>query len=184
MVIDLIFAAVIIFAIVKGFQRGLVVAVFSLVGLVVGLAAALKLSVWVAGWLEGSVNVSSKWLPVISFVLVFVAVVLLVRLAANVVEASLNLAALGWVNKIGGAVMYIVLHSLIFSILLFFAIQVKLVKPEVVQDSVVYEYISPWGPWVMDGIGKAVPWFRDMFGELESFFESLPEKSNNPAPAN
>ena len=78
------------------------------------------LSVLVAGWLDGTVNVSSKWLPVISFILVFVVVVMLLRLMANMIEASVDLALLGWVKKLGGEILYAVIYTLSFSVLLFF----------------------------------------------------------------
>ena len=48
MVIDLIFAILIVFAIIRGYQRGLIVGLFSLVAVIIGLAAALKLSAVVA----------------------------------------------------------------------------------------------------------------------------------------
>lgn len=176
MIVDIILLALLVLAVIKGLQRGIIVALFSLIGLIVGLAAALKLSVLVAGWLDGSVNISSKWLPVISFVLVFVVVVFLVRLMANMIEASVKLAMLGWVNKIGGAILYAVIYTLSFSVLLFFLVQVKMISEKTVNESVAYSYIQPWGPVVINAIGKFIPLFKDMFTELEKFFENLAQK--------
>ena len=176
MIIDIALLALVIVAIIKGLQRGIIVALFSLIGLIVGLAAALKLSVLVAGWLNGSVNVSSKWLPVISFILVFVVVVLLLRLMANMIEASVELALLGWVNKLGGAILYAAIYTLSFSVLLFFLVQVKLISEKTVNESITYSYIKPWGPLVINAIGRFIPLFKDMFTELENFFENLAQK--------
>ena len=176
MIIDIALLALLVIAIIKGLQRGIIVALFSLIGLIVGLAAALKLSVLVAGWLDGSVNVSSKWLPVISFILVFVVVVLLLRLMANMIEASVELALLGWVNKLGGAILYAVIYTLSFSVLLFFLVQVKLISEKTVNESITYSYIKPWGPIVINAIGRFIPLFKDMFTELENFFENLAQK--------
>jgi membrane protein required for colicin V production len=176
MIIDIALLALLIIAIIKGLQRGIIVALFSLIGLIVGLAAALKLSVLVAGWLDGSVNVSSKWLPVISFILVFVVVVLLLRLMANMIEASVELALLGWVNKLGGAILYAAIYTLSFSVLLFFLVQVKLISEKTVNESITYSYIKPLGPMVINAIGRFIPLFKDMFMELENFFENLAQK--------
>jgi len=176
MIIDIALLALLILAIIKGLQRGIIVALFSLIGLIVGLAAALKLSVLVAGWLDGTVNVSSKWLPVISFILVFVVVVMLLRLMANMIEASVELALLGWVNKLGGAILYAVIYTLSFSVLLFFLVQVKLISEKTVNESITYSYIKPWGPIVINAIGRFIPLFKDMFTELENFFENLAQK--------
>lgn len=174
--IDIITLVLLLIAIVKGLKRGIIVAVFSLIGLIVGLAAALKLSVLVAAYLEGSLSVSTKWLPVISFVLVFVIVVIIIRLIANLIQASVELAWLGWVNKIGGAAFYIIIYLLSYSVILFFLVQSGLINKKTVTESVTYNYIEPWGPWVMNSIGGFVPVFKDMFKELQLFFENLAQK--------
>ena len=176
MFIDIALLVFFVMALIKGLQRGIIVAVFSLIGLIVGIAAALKFSVLVAGWLKGSVNISSRWLPAISFFLVFVVVVLLIRLMANLIEASVELALLGWVNKIGGVLLYMIIYTLAFSVVLFFLVQLKLINDKTIAESVTYNYIKPWGPVVINGIGKIIPLFKDMFAELEIFFGKLAQK--------
>jgi membrane protein required for colicin V production len=49
MVIDAIFIVLMILAVIKGFRNGLIVAVFSFLGIIIGLAAAMKFSTVVAG---------------------------------------------------------------------------------------------------------------------------------------
>jgi membrane protein required for colicin V production len=178
MLIDIVLAILLVMAVIKGLQRGLVVAIFSLLGLIVGIAAALKLSVWVALYLEDNSRLPSKWLPIISFLLVFIAVVLLVRLVANLVQSSLELAWLGWANKIGGMFLYVIMYSLAFSVLIFFAAQAKLINENSIRESVSYQYIAPWGPLVIDGIGSFIPVFKNMFTELENFFEKLAQNGS------
>lgn len=176
MVIDLLFLCVLALALFKGLQRGLIVAVFSLVAFIVGLAAALKLSAVAAVYLQEQWDVSTKWAPVLSFALVFLVVVLLIRIAANLIETTVEIALLGWVNKLGGVLLYMVLYTIIFSILLFFAVQLKMVSDETLQASVCYAFIEPWGPVVMNGFGRLIPVFRDLFTELEDFFGNLSQK--------
>jgi len=176
MIIDIFTIVLLVLALFKGLQRGIIVAIFSLLGFIVGLAAALKLSVLVAGYLEESVSISSKWLPVISFALVFVVVVVLIRLVANLIQASVEMVWLGWANKIGGAVLYIIIYLLAFSVVLFFLVHAEIVSKKTVGESVTYQYVQPWGPWVLNSIGGVVPVFKDMFKDLEIFFENLAQK--------
>lgn len=173
MLIDIIFAILLVLAIVKGYRRGLIVGVFSLVAIVIGLAAAIKLSAAVAGWMGTNVNVSERWLPVISFAVVFLVVILLVRLGANAIEKTIEVAMLGWVNRLGGILFYAALYIIIFSVLLFYAEQVKLIAPEAINHSVSYAFVEPWGPKAIDGIGEVVPVFKDMFAKLEDFFGNI-----------
>ena len=144
MIIDIIVVIILIWGIIKGIRQGLIVALFSVIAFIVGLAAAMKLSVVVAGYIGKNVNVSEKWLPIISFAVVFLIVVLLVRLGAKFIQKSVELALLGWVNRLGGILLYCGLYILIFSIVLFYAEQLNLVKPETIKQSVTYEYIQPW----------------------------------------
>ena len=111
MIIDVIFAILIIIAFIKGYQRGLIVAVFSLIAFIAGLAAAMKLSTVVAGYIGETVKISERWLPVISFAIVFILVVMLVRWGANILQRTIEIALLGWLNRIGGIIVYVVLYS-------------------------------------------------------------------------
>lgn len=174
--LDIIFAILIIVACVKGYQKGLIIAVFSVVAFIVGLAAALKLSAAVAGWLGTHSGINTKWLPLLSFAIVFFAVVLLVRLGAKAIEKTFQMAMLGWVNRIGGMFFYAVLYILIFSIFLFYAEKMHLLDAAAVQSSQTYPFVQPWGPVVIDGFGKVIPVFKDMFTELETFFGDVSNK--------
>lgn len=176
MLLDIIVIVILIAAVIYGYRRGFIIAVFSLVAFILGIAAAIKLSVIVAGYIGKAVNVSDKWLPVISFAVVFIIVVLLVRLGAVFLQKTVEFAMMGWLNRLGGILLYICLYILIFSILIFYADQLKFIKPETKKDSVTYSYVQPLGPKVIDGFGKLIPVFKGMFQDLESFFETVSRK--------
>ena len=181
MILDIIIIVILVLAIIKGFRKGLIVALFSVIAFIIGLAAAMKLSVVVAGYVGQAVNISDKWLPIISFALVFFIVVLLVRWGAALIQKSVEFAMLGWANKLGGILLYAGLYVLIFSVLLFYADQLNIIKPETKTESVTYAFIEPWGPKLMDGIGKIIPVFKGMFEDLEDFFDRV---SKRVPPAN
>ncbi|HMK03538.1 MAG TPA: CvpA family protein [Ferruginibacter sp.] len=176
MLIDLVFAVLMVIAIFKGYRKGLIVAVFSIIAFIIGLAAALKLSATVAEYLKESVNISSKWLPFIAFAIVFITVVILVRLGARLIEKGIQLVLLGWLNRIGGIIVYVVLYIIILSIFLFYAEKLHLIQPAAIHSSQTYSFVQPWGPKVIDGFGKVIPIFKDMFTELESFFDGVSNK--------
>jgi membrane protein required for colicin V production len=176
MLVDILYAIAICFAIWHGWQRGLILGVISLAAIIIGLAAAMKLSAAVAGWIGQSVNVSEEWLPFISFIFVFILVVLLIRLAAKAIEKSVQTVLLGWANKLGGIVFYAAVYTLVFSVLLFYAEQMKFLQPETVQQSVTYTYVQPWGPKVIDGFGDVIPFFKNLFEQLQLFFDGVAKK--------
>ena len=177
MIIDVAFILVMIVAIFKGLSKGFVVGIFSLLAFIIGLAAALKLSAGVANYLSKDVTSATKWLPFISFLLVFIVVILLVSLGARLIKKTIDLAMLGWLDRLGGMVLFIIIYTIIFSVILFFAEKILVLKPNVIESSVVYKYVSPWGPKVINNLGKIIPFFKDMFRQLESFFGNLVQKS-------
>ncbi len=176
MLLDIILLVLLILAVIKGYQRGLIVGVFSLISIIVGLATAIKLSTVVAEYIGRAVKISDTWLPVISFALVFIIVVLLIRLGANLLQKTAEIALLGWVNRLGGMLLYIAIYIIAYSVILFYVEQVKLIQPETIQNSVSYTFIQPWGPRVINGFASVIPFFKDMFAELQSFFGSVAQK--------
>ena len=173
MLLDLIYAVVIVLAILHGYRRGLILGLFSLIAVIVGLAAAMKLSIVAGEYIGKAINISDKWLPVISFAVVFLVIVLLIRLGARAIEKMVEMVMLGWVNKIGGIIFYAAIYTIIFSVLLFYAEQMKLLQPETINKSVTYSFVQPWGPKAINGFGSIIPIFKDMFGELEKFFDGM-----------
>ena len=171
-----------VLAVFKGYSKGFIVALFSVVGFIVGLAAALKLSAFVADKLSGTFNASGKWLPVLSFILIFIVVVLLVGLGAKLLQSSMELALIGWVNRIAGILLFALLYAILFSVFLFYAVQLNIFSAESIAASNCYPYLQPLGPKVINSLGTIIPWFKNMFAQLEQFFESIPAKSTTPTP--
>lgn len=176
MSIDIAYLIVMILAIIKGWQKGLIVAVFSLIAWIIGLAAAMKFSTIVAKYLEESGHVSARWIPFLSFLIIFLGVVFVIRIVAKLIETSVELAWMGWINNAAGAFLYLIIYSILFSVALFFMIQMRLISDEAAADSVVFNFIEPWGPVVINGLGTVIPFFKDMFAELEEFFTNMAQK--------
>jgi len=177
MFIDIAFILVIVIAIFRGISKGLILGIFSFLTIIIGLAAALKLSVVVANYFKNSVVAFTKWLPVLSFILVLLVVILIVNLVARLIKKTIDFAMLGWIDSIGGMIFYLSLYSIIFSIFLFYGIRLKLISPDMIAGSRLYTYIAPWGPLIIENLGKVIPVFKNMFTDLETFFASLAKKA-------
>ncbi|MBA2500690.1 MAG: CvpA family protein [Chitinophagaceae bacterium] len=180
MFIDTVLAILMVIAIFKGFTKGLIVAVFSLLAFFVGLAAAVKLSAVMAGYIGAAVSVSEKWLPFISFIIIFLGFVILVRIGARILEKTVQIAMLGWLNRLGGIFFYSLIYIIIYSTILFYAVQLHVLKPEIILNSVSYDYIAPIGPWVMERLGNVIPLFNNMFDSLNIFFDGISDNIPEP----
>ncbi|MCC6289552.1 MAG: CvpA family protein [Chitinophagaceae bacterium] len=171
--LDIVFVIVLITAVIKGLSRGIILALFSFIGWFIGLAAALKLSATFAAYLQHHTDINSKWLPLLSFIIIFVVVVLLVQLAGKAVEQMFTLSLLGWVNKLGGALLYAAMYTLAFSVILFFAEKMHLISETAGSSSRMYGMLSAIGPSVIEAIGTIMPFIKNSFHELEKYFENI-----------
>ena len=84
MQIDIIFLVLIALACFKGLRRGLIMAIFTMLGVFIGLAVALKFSAFAATKISVYTG-DAKWLPFISFTVVLIAVNIIVRLAGRLI---------------------------------------------------------------------------------------------------
>jgi membrane protein required for colicin V production len=172
MFIDIVLAAVLVSAIFKGYSKGLIFAVLSFLALFVGLAAGLKLSATVAGWLQKNTSIGTNWLPFLSFALVMFGTVLLIRFVAKFLEKATQFAMLGWVNKIGGIALFVLLYVSILSIVFFYMIQMGLLSTEQIATSKTYPYFKNWGEKAIAIFNVLVPVFKDVFNDLQNFFQN------------
>ena len=84
-------------AAVRGFFRGFVVEIASLVALVLGIWVASRYNARVAAW----VGMDAQH-EVISFIVTFIGVLIVVHLLAKVITKAMDLAMLGLPNKVAG----------------------------------------------------------------------------------
>ncbi|HVG13059.1 MAG TPA: CvpA family protein [Flavisolibacter sp.] len=176
MFLDIIVLLLLVLALFKGLRKGFIIGIFSFLAFIIGLAAALKLSSLAAGYIGQNTGVSGRWLPVIAFVLVFVGVAFLIHLGAKALEGVVRLALLGWLNKIGGVILFSLLYLFILSILLFYAEQLHLIGTPTTGASITYPLLHHLGPEVIDGLAVVLPLFRNMFESLGNFFEGVAAK--------
>jgi membrane protein required for colicin V production len=176
MLIDIFFLILMVMAIFKGISKGFIVAVFSLFAFIIGLAAAIKLSAVVAVRLQEKINLHGYWLPVLSFLIVFVAVVLLIRVGSILLKKAVNIVFLGWVDSLAGILLYAIMYTMAYSVILFFATRIHLISAETQTTSRTFGVIEPFGPTVMSWLGKVVPFFSHMFSDLSHFFGRISAK--------
>lgn len=143
MIIDILFLGMMMMAVFNGFRKGLIVALFSTIGWILGLYAAFKFSDVASEYLKDVVDVSPRTLTILSFIVVFAVVVLVINLGARIVEKAVELTLMGWLNRIGGIFFYVLLYTLIFSVLIFFAEKTKLLNQDTISSSKVYEWVKP-----------------------------------------
>jgi membrane protein required for colicin V production len=170
MKIDVLFLLLMVLAVFRGVRHGFIISVCSVLAIFIGLVAAMQLSASVAAHLSNSAHQPNRWWPVLAFLLIFLGVVIVVRLGARLAEKAVDLAMMGWLNKLAGVLLYAVIYTIVLSVVLFYVVQLHLIGPRTLSSSVTYPVVRPWGRVVIDEFGKFVPWFKGIFVRLEDFF--------------
>lgn len=142
-------------------------ALFSLVGMLAGVLLAVKFSAVVAGYLHEKTDIPGQWLPVAAFLIILIGVSLLVRVAGAVLEKAIEMAMLGIANKLGGAVLYILLYGFLISIMLYYATKAGICEPE---QTGLAGFLQPIGPAIIGFIGNMIPVLGDMLKDLDAYF--------------
>jgi len=174
MSIDFIVGILAVLAVIWGYRRGLILAVFSFVATVLGVLLAFKFSSLVADWLGERTSLSDRWLPIVAFLLILIAVIFLIRLGAKALEEMLELAQLGLLNRLAGSLLFLLLLLGASAILYQVATWGGLVSEQTSTDSFFATHLQP--P-LMNGLrqfSQVLPGFKEMFKQLENFFDKMP----------
>jgi membrane protein required for colicin V production len=144
--IDIVFAALLGYALYKGIKNGLFVELASLIGLLAGIFIALKFSGFAKTLLEDSFSWDSKYIEITAFALTFIAVVVAIHLSAKLLTKIASFAYLGWLNKLAGAGFSMIKTILALSVVLLLFEKINLnnmiTSQETLDDSMFYNPIK------------------------------------------
>lgn len=116
--IDMVLLLALLVGAWRGFTKGLILSVASLVGLVGGIWAASHFSSLVADALAAQISWSENTIHMAALAITFLMVVVGVHLLAKLLEKTLELVALGLVNKLAGAAFGFFKVGLVMSFLI------------------------------------------------------------------
>jgi membrane protein required for colicin V production len=173
MALDFIGLTLVILFFIRGYMKGAVVALFSVIAVIVGVVCAMKLSGTLAAWLLKKGIITSGWGQLISYALLFFGVLLLVKLIAGLIDKSLKISMLGWLNGLIGGLLYVFMASVVWSSVLWLLNQMHILSPEMLVASRTYSWFSPLAPWAFEQVGRLLPFAKDIFSDLEHFFDQV-----------
>ena len=139
------------YSLVRGIFRGLVKEVSSIIGVLGGFYAAFTYYTMLAKFLSGLIK-ETAYLNILSFLIIFCGVLIIVGILGVIIKYLLNIAFLGWVDRIGGVCLGLVKGILIASIL-FITLTAFLHKGSAfLKNSMLAPHVS----WVSEKMAKVV----------------------------
>ena len=137
--LDIIIAVPLAYFIYKGWKRGLIFELATLVGIVCGCYAAIHFSAWVAQLL----SLKGESALLIAFFVTFVAVLLLAAVLGKAVEGFVKLVKVGKLNNLLGSVFgmmkCLVVLSVLLNMLTLVDDQAHIITPETKEHSMLFQ---------------------------------------------
>lgn len=100
-----------------GLSKGFIKTIIPLLGIIIGIVLAGRFYGSVADWLSTWLHSSSQ-ANIAGFAIILVVVVIVALIIASLLSKFLSLLFLGWVDKLGGAVLGFVIGGFIFGAIL------------------------------------------------------------------
>ncbi|MDT8347529.1 MAG: CvpA family protein [Flavobacteriaceae bacterium] len=140
----------------KGFMNGFLVEIASIIALIVAVYAALHFSDVTAGFLAQWITWDETTLKLLAFGITFIIVLIGIVWIARLLTKLIQIAALGWLNRMGGLAFGLAKFVLIASVLIMFfdALQNEfdLVDRQIVENAKLYAALEPIAPSILPKI--------------------------------
>lgn len=176
MAIDIIGIILIVLFFIRGYLKGFIVAIFSVLAILLGILCALKLSQSLSDWLLAKGYITSGWVTIISYVILFIGVVIIVNLLARLLQRAVEGLMLGTINRLLGGLFYAFLGIIFWSSLLWICARMNIISHQTLEGSKTYPLISGLAPWFFFEAGRLIPFVQDTFDKLEHFFDNIKHK--------
>ncbi len=164
--IDLIILVPILFGLYKGFTKGLILSLATLVGLFLGIYGGVQFSHITSQYLFEEFEID---IPLVAFAVTFLVIMIGVYLLGKLLTKFVDVLALGIFNKIGGALFGAGRMILILTVLLLFFENAnatfQFVEPELIDKSQLYGILK-------DSSAVIFPYFEELKSNIP---DSLPE---------
>jgi len=164
---DILILVILGYSLIRGLFRGLVKEISSIIGVFGGFYAAFTYYMLLAGLLAGLIQ-DVSYLNILSFLIIFCSVLIVVSVLGVIIKYLLNIAFLGWFDRVGGVIFGFAKAILIVSVL-FISLTAFLPKGSAfIKNSVLAPHVS----WVSEKMAKVVSRemkqdFMSKLGELK-----------------
>jgi len=170
--LDLIIVLPIAWGMLRGFKRGFIIEVCTLMALVLGVYGAATFGDMAAEYLVREFHTDEQLSMVLAFALLFVGIVIVVYFFGKVLESVIKLVALGLVNKLFGMLFGGAKFALILSALLYvwndFPLTERIIPNDWKQNSYLYTPMSGLAP-ALYPVLQEQNWLEKLEKQLEEW---------------
>ena len=129
--VDIVIIIYLVISVISGLAQGLIRTLLSIIGLIVGIMLASHFYKQLGNVLTFISN--KDWANIVAFIIILVVVMCIAALIALLLRSLIKAIMLGWLDRLGGAFLGLILGAL--SVSAFLAIIVKYTNTSLITDS-------------------------------------------------
>ena len=166
-IIDIILILILGYGGYKGYQTGLLIQFITFVAFIIAVVTAFNLCQLGVIKLKQWFDLSNSLLPVLSFIVIFLGVLISIMLLGRFLTSVLHQSILGSVDQYAGALVGILKAAFGLGCVLWLLEKSGLKIPvEYTNESFVYVWLTEYSPSVIKLLGKIIP-FEDILSKVE-----------------
>lgn len=166
-IIDIILILILGYGGYKGYQTGLLIQFITFVAFIIAVVTAFNLCQLGVIKLKQWFDLSNSLLPVLSFIVIFLGVLISIMLLGRFLTSVLHQSILGSVDQYAGALVGILKAAFGLGCVLWLLEKSGLKIPvEYTNESFVYVWLTEYSPSVIKLLGKIIP-FEDILTKVE-----------------
>ncbi|GAB5524291.1 MAG: hypothetical protein Roseis2KO_21630 [Roseivirga sp.] len=171
--LDIILLVPLIFGAVMGFRKGLLLEIVGILAFVLGIVGGFKLMELGMTYLDDYFEDFDHLLPFISFLVIFLAILLLVNLVGKAVKKVMDMTLLGGVDKFAGAIVGLAKWAIGLSLVLWLTQNFGIVLPGQDEDLVLYPYLAELGPNLIKSMSVVLPFAEEMIESIKELISPV-----------
>jgi membrane protein required for colicin V production len=165
--VDIFLTIILVVGAYLGYKRGFLLELFFLLAIVLGVFVGFKLMKLGMGVLQREFNADKTFLPYISFIIIFVLVMVLVIFIGRRIKNSIDTTFLGKVDALAGAGLGLIKYAFCLSVIIWLAESLKIKFPESWSaGSQLYPLTAKLASVMSGFLGSFIPFFKEIFGQL------------------
>jgi len=174
-IIDIIIIVPLVIGAYSGYRKGFIMEVVSLLALILAVIGGFHFLHWGISLLHEHFNLSGRFMPVLSFILIFAAIVLVVNLVGKILKKVAQMAFLGGLDKVVGAILggpkWVFFLSLVVWAFQVFGVEI----PEHLQEkSLFYSYIIGLAPATVEIFSYLIPASANLLDKISELLNFAP----------
>lgn len=154
--LDIVLGLLLVWGLWKGLSNGLLIEIASIIALIIGIYGAIHFSYIAGNYLSERMDWDEKIINIAALIITFIIIVVVVQIVAKILTKIIDIAMLGILNKIAGALFGVVKVAVILGALLIFIERLNtnfdLPSQEMKNTSLLYYPLMELGAYIFDNV--------------------------------